>query len=73
MSKTYQYTLESLESLFADHAEMVWKERERDLAKFMKDYPGTEIPGHLKNDFNLSQALHVIVRELNELKSRCKG
>ena len=62
------YTIEQLEKTFKEHAEKAIIQQKEQLEKFKKDYLGSEIPCHFLNDFCISEALHVICREINHLK-----
>jgi hypothetical protein len=65
-----EYTIEQLEKTFKSHAQKNIIQRQRDLENFQKNYPDSEIPAHMLNDFCISEALHVICREINELKKQ---
>jgi hypothetical protein len=65
---TEDYAIEQLENTFKDHAEKNEKNRIRDLEIFKNKYPKSEIPTHMLNDFSISEALHVICREINQIK-----
>ena len=64
---TEDYTIERLEKTFMEHHERCVKENKERLEKFKIDYPDSEIPSHFLNDFSISEALHVICREINEI------
>lgn len=63
-----KYTLERLRSEFLEHAKHFEKENVELIERYKRDYPGEELPDHLKDDFNLSYALHDMCNELINLK-----
>jgi hypothetical protein len=63
------YTIEQLEKTFKQHEEKYELENAERRANFNKNFPDSELPDHLKEDaFNISEALHVICKEINILK-----
>lgn len=62
------YSIEQLENTFRKHAQKNIIQQQRDVENFKKDYPDSELPEHFLNDFDISEALHVICREINQLK-----
>ena len=65
------YTIEQLEKTFREHYEKDEIDDEERRVNFKKNFPYSELPPHLKkNSFNLSKALHVICREINQLKNK---
>lgn len=65
---TEDYTIEQLEKTFKEHAEKNIRNHEKDEESFKTKYPGEKLPDHYVNYFNISEALHVICREINQLK-----
>lgn len=65
---TEDYTIENLENIFFNHSQVELKERKERLERYKTDYPDSEVPPHLYKDFSISEALHVICREINLLK-----
>lgn len=66
----HEYTIEKLEHTFMEHAEKSNRDRKEHLEKFKINYPDSEIPSHLLNDFNIAEALYVICKEINSLKEK---
>ena len=64
-----KYTLEGLAETFSEHAIHSEKERKKFLEEFQRDYPEEEVPAHMKDDFSIAAALHVICCEILRLKS----
>jgi len=63
------YTIEQLEKTFKKHEEKYALENAERRANFKKNFPNSELPEHLKEDvFVITTALHVICREINQLK-----
>jgi len=63
------YTIEQLEKTFNQHEEKYALDNAERRANYKKNFPDSELPDHMKEDaFNISAALHVICREINQLK-----
>lgn len=64
---TENYTIEQLEKTFKEHAERFNQDINHQIKKF--ESQGEKYPFE---EFNVSEALHVICREINQLKSDLK-
>lgn len=64
----YDYRLEELSSIFAEHAKIADKARKEQIEQYMENYPGSPLPEHFLEDFNIAKALAVIAAELTWLK-----
>lgn len=64
------YTIENLEKTFKEHAEKNIKNYEKDIESFKIKYPSEKLPDHYIDYFNISEALHVICKEINQLKEK---
>lgn len=63
-----EYTIEFLIEEFEKHSIQVLKDRKDQKKRFIENYPNEKIPDHLLDDFSIAHALHVICKEINELK-----
>lgn len=61
------YEIEELIKKFKDHAAQAEKNQEEWKKSFQDNNPGAVMPEHLKDDFNLPQALHDICVEIDKL------
>ncbi len=62
------YTIEQLEKTFKEHAQRNIIQNQRALENYKINYPDSEVPSHFLNEFCISEALHVICREINSIK-----
>ncbi len=71
---TDKYSTEELEKIFKEHAKKNNRQNEIDIENFKFKYPDSELPNHYLNYFNISEAFHVICKEINVIKlSLSKG
>lgn len=63
------YTIEQLEKTFKEHSEEALKEQEFQIEKFKIMWPDDQLPSHMLNSFNISEALYVICKEINYIKN----
>ncbi len=68
------YTIEQLENTFKEHAE-AFHQKELDKQNHLKEKYKEDYEKYYddKNCFNISEALHVICREIRQLKSLTAG
>lgn len=66
----YDYRLESLSAIFAEHADRADKCQEDLVKQYREDYPHTPLPDHFKDGFNIARALSVMACELEKLKNK---
>lgn len=62
------YTIIGLAGIFATHADIAEKTRQERIKEYIEVYGESELPEHLKNYFNLSQALSFMCMEISKLK-----
>lgn len=62
------YTTEKLEETFMKHHVDSSRIRNDLIEKYKKDYPNEPLPASFLDDFSISKALHVICREINQIK-----
>lgn len=71
MENMTDYRIESLSSIFDAQADKSDDARHQIIEKYKEKNPKESIPEYLKENFVLSRALSVMVREIQELKIRC--
>lgn len=62
------YRIETLADTFAKHAEEAEKHQKALIKMFLENNPESELPGHMKDPFNVTTALSVMAKEIHELK-----
>jgi hypothetical protein len=67
MSK--DYSIESLSEVFSDHAEKFDRDSKRNIEEYKIKYPDQDLPEHMKENFNLAQALSLICKEIIIIKA----
>jgi hypothetical protein len=67
------YSLEELIKTFGEHTEKAQKNHEACVRLFMENNPDTQLPDHLKDDFNICKALLTFSREIKDLKESLKA
>lgn len=65
-----KYTIDYLMQKFADHAHQATKERVKLEKEFRENYPEEPVPSHMKDNFNLPQALATICEEIKNLQEK---
>lgn len=72
MDKDNDYRIENLAFLFEKHAEQADFNHQQFIKKYREDFPDSELPEHLSNEFNIARALSVMAAEIEKLKMICK-
>lgn len=67
---SYEYSIEALIAIFSEHARKYREQEDFSNRQWLNHFVGQELPDHMVNSFNLSQALCVICCEIQELKER---
>jgi len=62
------YLIEDLVLTFAKHADDLDEMQKNNIESFKKSYPGSDLPLHLENPFNLSRALSEMASEIVNIK-----
>lgn len=70
---TEEYSIEQLEKTFLGHSEKHERHRQKDIETFKIKYPDEKLPDNYVNMFSISTALHVICKEINQLKNVING
>lgn len=70
---TEEYSIKQLEKTFLEHAEKNIRNHEKDVETFKIKYPDEKLPDNYVNMFSISTALHVICKEINQLKNVING
>ncbi len=65
-----KYTLENLIKTFAEHAKEADKQQKIFVKNFKENFPEAPLPDHLKEDFNIAQALVTITKEIKKLQNK---
>lgn len=65
-----KYDLDSLIESLLKHHEKAQKVFIDQVERFKRDYPDTELPEHFKENFSLPKVLHVICKEIKDLKDK---
>lgn len=61
------YPLEELIEIFKQHSDLAEIKRQELIQTHKETYEGSELPEHLKDEFNLPLALHSICVEIDKL------
>lgn len=71
MENSENYTIEQLEKTFKEHSEKSLKDFEIQCIKYFKEFQQPH--PNVDDFFHISKALHVICREINQLKLNTSG
>jgi len=66
-----EYTIEELEKTFKEHSEKAFREFELQCIKYFKEFQQPH--PNVDTFFDISKALHVICKEIKEIKDRTSG
>jgi len=67
--KNNDYKIEGLSGIFADHAIKAEENDKLLLQQFLEQNPGSPIPDHFIDPFNIAKALSIMAFEINRLKN----
>ena len=67
--ESIDYSLENLISIFKKHANQSDKNQQEIIRYYKENFPDSELPEYMKDNFNISYALSVMCCEIEKLKT----